>query len=65
MLPLVGERCTVIELSYDERGLPQVDAEQLAAAIFSVESPNDEVVEKFQRIDSGPLEQLAGLNFLA
>jgi hypothetical protein len=50
VLPLVVERCTIIELYYDERGLPQVDAEQVAAAIFDAKSPNDEVVGKFQQL---------------
>ena len=50
VLPLVRERCTTIDLHYDERGLPQVDAEQVAAAIFDAQTPNGEIVRQFRRL---------------
>ena len=35
VLPLVKERCTIIDLDYDDRGLPHVDAAMLEARHFS------------------------------
>jgi hypothetical protein len=50
VLPLVRERCTIIDVHYDGRGLPQVNAEQLAAAIFDARRPSCEVVGQFQQL---------------
>ena len=52
VLPLVRERCTIIDLHYDGRGLPQVSAEHLAAAIFEAQRPSGEVVGQFQKLFS-------------
>jgi hypothetical protein len=50
ILPLVEERCTVIALEYDSRGLPQVDNVRLEAAIFDTKAPDGEIVRRFRQL---------------
>jgi hypothetical protein len=50
VLPLVRKRCTMIDLHYDSRGLPQVDAEQLKSAVLSAQTPDGELVRRFRQL---------------
>jgi hypothetical protein len=50
VLPLVRERCTIINLDYGDRGLPQVDASALEHAIFYPKKINPELVDWFRRL---------------
>jgi hypothetical protein len=50
VLPLVRERCTTIDLDYDSRGLPQVDAAQLEAALLGAKKPDGELVRRFRQL---------------
>jgi hypothetical protein len=50
VLPSVKERCTIIDLRFDERGLPQVNPEQLAAAIFDTQDPGSDVIGQFRQM---------------
>ena len=50
VMPLVRERCIIIPLSYDARGLPQVDAEGLADAIGNARAPDGDLAHRFGRL---------------
>jgi hypothetical protein len=50
LMPLVKERCTIIDLTYDSRGLPQIDAQELAAAVGTVRPPDGDIVQQFRRL---------------
>jgi hypothetical protein len=50
VLPLVKERCTVIDLEYDSRGLPQVDAGQLETALLDAKRPDGDLVRRFRQL---------------
>jgi hypothetical protein len=50
VLPLVKERCTMIDLKYDSRGLPQVEAGQLEAALLDARRPNGDLVRRFRQL---------------
>jgi hypothetical protein len=50
VLPRVQERCTIITLDYDGRGLPQIDAAALEYAIFHPRAVDPERVDWFRRL---------------
>jgi hypothetical protein len=50
VLPLVKQRCSIIDLHYDSRGLPQVDAEQLETALLDAKKPDGELVRRFRQL---------------
>ena len=50
LLPLFNQRCKIVRLSYDDRGLPQADRNVLVEAIFHAEPPDATVVERFRNL---------------
>jgi hypothetical protein len=50
VLPLVKQRCSMIDVHYDSRGLPQVDAEQLETALLDAKKPDGELVRRFRQL---------------
>ena len=43
-------RCSIVPIAYDERGLPQVDKDELAEAVLHPRRPDIEVVRKFRSV---------------